>query len=218
MFKEWTNLNKVIGNATPILDIFRHKPFKQFSIADIEKLLKLSHHPTYRRIKILEKEKILTKQNNKYKINFSNGLVPKILELLAVKEKEEFLLKNMNLNEPLKKLEKISLKTKGIEYIILFGSYATNKTTKYSDVDLFIVIDKKNFKNTKKTIEDTISFIETTYFLRKCIFSPIFATEENVKDMLNNRKEIMRDIIEHGIVIYGENNYYNTLSSMIKEW
>lgn len=205
--KKSTN-GKVVRNSLPILDIFRHKLYERLRLKDIEEELDLSHQTVYRKLKIAKEGGLLKKEDNYYRVNLENELALKLLEFLAVKERNEFLEKYGTLSEPLRKLMKVSSRA-NVRYLILFGSYAKEKATETSDIDLLVVGGEK------EKIEKTVNFLETSY--RKT-FSPIFARKEEIEQMINNRKKFMKDIIRDGIVLHGENEFYRDLTSMLKEW
>lgn len=206
-----------IPQFAPVLEIFRHRIIESMSIRQIAKLLKLSYEPAHRRVKEMEKNGYLEKKNEKYKINLKNSAVIKILELLADNEREKILKKYKKL-ELLNKLTDFSDENTGVLYIILFGSYAKGKPAEKSDIDLLIVLDKEIFKRLKKQIETIFSFIKETSISEKYKFSPIFAQTNDIKEMINERKPIMSDIIKDGIVIFGEKKYYKDLAKYLKDW
>lgn len=206
-----------ISQLIPVLEIFRHRLIESMSIRQIAKLLKLSYEPAYRRVKQMEKNGYLKKKNEKYKINLKNNTVIKILELLADKEKEKTLKKYKKL-ESLNRLINFSEESTGVFYIILFGSYAKGKPTQKSDIDLLVALEEERFKTLKKQIETIFSFIKETYISEKYKISPIFAQSSDIKEMINERKSIMLDIIKEGIVLFGEKKYYKDLAKYLKEW
>lgn len=208
----------VIANAIPILKIFKSSLHKQLRLADIEKRIKLSHQTVFRKIKILEKNGILLKTGNFYKPNFENFLAYKILELVSLRERDEFFNRYPRLKEPFNQLINFALKNPGIIYIILFGSYATGKATKTSDIDLFVAIEEAAIKKTKEELENLFNQLEGGYFINKYGFAPIFATQKDVKEMIDERKKFIQSIIEESIIIYGEDKYYRNIVPLIKEW
>lgn len=206
----------LISNAIPVLKIFKPSIHKPMRLADIEKRAGLSHQTVFRKIKILEKDNILLKQGNYYRPNFENILVHKILELISAMEREEFFSKYPRLKEPFNQLISFASKNPEISYIILFGSYAIDKAGKTSDVDILTVADA--VKNIKKNMDELLSQIEGGYFLNKYGFAPVYASKEDIKEMIDERKKFMQSVIEEGIIIYGEENYFNELPPTLKYW
>ena len=208
----------VIANVIPVLKIFKNSLHKPLRLSDIEKRIELSHQTVFRKIKILEANGILLKVGNYYKPNFENYLVYKILELISAREREEFFNKYPKLKEPLNRLINFAIKNPEIEFIILFGSYATGKATKTSDIDLFIVIEDIVKEKIKEKLENLFKQLEGGYFLNKYGFAPIYATPKDVKEMIDERKKFIQSIIEEGIIIYGEDNYYRDIVPLLKDW
>lgn len=218
MFRNWTNTSKIVSNALPVLEVFRHNLHKKLSIADIERRMKLSHHPAYRKIKLLEREGILMKHGEKYYINLNNDLAFYILEFLSKNERTEFLKKNGGLAEAFKNLAENANRIPGIKYVIIFGSYARREAGKGSDIDIFFVIEKKELEKSQEFLKLLLSQIESMYLWEKIKFSPVFATPEDVGEMVNARKKFIQAIIEEGIIFFGEEIYYRSIAMLLKDW
>ena len=216
MLKKSTSKDLVVSNAIPILKIFKSSIHRPLRLADIEKRTKLSHQTVFRKVKILKENSILIKEGNSYRPDFKNIIVHKIFNLISAAECESFYGTYPGLKEPFSQLKEFAIKNQQISYIILFGSYAINKATKTSDIDILIVAD--NIKAKKKKIDTLFSQIEGGYFLNKYSFSPIYATKKDIKKMIDERKKFMQAIIEEGIIIYGDENYFREMSENIKEW
>lgn len=89
-----------------------------------------------------------------------------------------------------------------IKKIILFGSVAKNESTRDSDIDLFIEINKKTqkFENEIKGIENKFyQSREASLFKSKEIYNKF-----NIKmGKLKEWKELYKTILSTGIVLYG---------------
>ena len=216
MLKKSTPEQMIISNAIPVLRIFKSSIHKPLRLADIEKRAALSHQTIFRKIKILEKNNILSKEGNHYRPNFENILVHKIFGLISAVEREEFFNKHPRLKEPFSQLIGFASKNQGITYIILFGSYALGKATKTSDIDVLVVMEES--KTIKEKLDNLFDQIEGGYFLNKYGFSPVYASKKDIKEMIDERKKFMQSIIEEGIIIYGEENYFRELSQILKDW
>ncbi len=216
MLKKSTSEEAIISNAVPVLKVFKRSLHKPLRLADIEKRMRLSHQAVFRKIRILESGGILEKTGGFYKPNLGNILARKILELISAKEREDFFKEYLKLREPFGILADFAENSREISYIILFGSYATGKASKTSDIDIFIVM-KENSRIRKK-IEGILEQIEGGYFLKKYGFSPVYATHNDVKEMISERKKFIQSIIEEGIIIFGEENYFREIPMAIKEW
>jgi len=217
MLKKSTSEEALIANAMPILKVFKNSLHKPLRLVDIEKKVRLSHQAVFRKAGILESGGMLVRTEKYYRLNFENILVQKVLELIAASEREYFLKKYPILREPLDQLTGFALKNR-IVYIILFGSYAIGKAAKTSDIDLFIVIGEADFDAVKKSMDNLFGQMEGGYFLNKYGFSPVYATRKDVKEMVNERKKFIQSIIEEGIMIYGEENYFREMPQILKDW
>lgn len=218
MLKKSTKMEALIKNALPVLNVFRHALHRPLRLTDIEKYIGLSHQTTFRKVKILEENKILVRTGNVYELNFGSELVFKLLELLATKEREDLFMKYKKLREPFEYIINTGSKTHGLRYVVLFGSYATGRATEHSDIDVFIVIDEEEYKRVKDKFENLLRTIEGTYFFEKYGFSPVYATPKDVKNMVDERKKFIQAIIEEGVLIYREHNFYNDISALMKDW
>ncbi len=217
MLKKSTCEESVLSNAVPVLKIFKSSLHRPLRLADIEKRISLSHQTVFRKIKILEKNRILLKEGNYYKPDFENVLVHKILGLISAQECEEFYKRHPRLKEPFSLLINFALKNPQISCIILFGSYATGKATKTSDIDILIVMEPIT-ANTRKNLDSLLNQMEGGYFLNKYGFAPIYASKKDIKEMIDQRKKFIQSVIEEGIIIYGEENYFREIPLILKEW
>src|SRR3989338_3663782 len=117
MFKKWTNKRNL-----ELIEAMRKNIFDGFSMAELEKKLKLSHHPAYRRVKQLEKDKIVFRKDGSYRLNISNPETAEILYFLSRKEKLEFA--ESFVNDLFRQLERQFDESNETEIAIIFGSYA----------------------------------------------------------------------------------------------
>ncbi len=217
MLKKSTSGESVLSNALPVLKIFKSSLHRSLRLADIEKNISLSHQAVFRKIKILEKNRILLKEGNYYKPDFENVLVHKIFGLISAQECEEFYKRHPRLKEPFSLLIKFALKNPQISCIILFGSYAAGKATKTSDIDILIVMEQISLNITKK-LDGLLNQMEGGYFLNKYGFAPVYASKKDIKDMVSQRKKFIQSVIEQSIIIYGEEYYFREMPLMLKEW
>lgn len=215
MLKKSTSEEAIVANAMPVLKVFKNSLHKPLRLADIEKRIGLSHQSVFRKMKILKDNGILLKEGNYYKPNIENSLALKILELISAGEREEFFKKYSRLKEPFGQIIDFAYNNKEILYIMLFGSYATGKAAKTSDIDIFVVMKEYEIR---KRLDSLLSQIEGGYFLKKYGFAPVYAAQKDVKEMVNEKKKFIQAIIEEGIIIYGEENYFKEMQKILKEW
>ncbi len=86
--------------------------------------------------------------------------------------------------------------------LIIFGSYAKNKQTVNSDLDILIIVPKK------EDILELENSIRKTYTRVKK--SLILATVEDFKEMIRNTEEfnVGNEAKKHHIIMYGIEQYY----------
>jgi predicted nucleotidyltransferase/biotin operon repressor len=119
-----------------VLKNFCENAFDYFSIAEISERVKLSRNWVYKIIEKFEKYRILSKDRNGYKLDFSNTFC-KRLKLLFDAEYISSLDKKTNeivLNIANKLIFEIDPKS-----IVLVGSAASGKMRKESDLDLLVI-------------------------------------------------------------------------------
>jgi predicted nucleotidyltransferase len=83
------------------------------------------------------------------------------------------------------------------EKIILFGSWAWGKPDKDSDVDLFIIKETENTRQTAREIDGSI-------FPRPFPMDLIVYTPKQVEKRKNMRDFFIRDILKKGKVLYAK--------------
>ena len=66
-----------------VMNIFMESPFSTIPTAEIERRLGLSHHPTFRKLKILEGNGVLVKQKGGYMLNVQDETVIEIMRFLS---------------------------------------------------------------------------------------------------------------------------------------
>jgi len=76
------DLTDILKNID-ILQLFKDDPFSNLTASDIEKKLGLSHHPTFRKLKLLESGNVLLKTDGRYSLNMQNKLVFEIMKFLS---------------------------------------------------------------------------------------------------------------------------------------
>ena len=87
-----------------------------------------------------------------------------------------------------------------IKNIILFGSVATNRFDKESDIDLFIETDQKNERRIRALLELYKKTKEYEKFKLEGIENELSIKCGNLEDW----KDLKRSIISNGIVLYGK--------------
>lgn len=115
---------------------------------------------------------------------------------------------NMRINEILEEFISVSKKKfkENLVSIILFGSYARGTATKYSDIDLLVVVKKltENFRKREKMKQE----IGEIFFEKfDVIVQSLFMTKEEIKDNLNSYSPLFVTFPLGFKVIY-DNNFF----------
>ncbi|OGK11466.1 hypothetical protein A2954_06345 [Candidatus Roizmanbacteria bacterium RIFCSPLOWO2_01_FULL_37_12] len=91
-------------------------------------------------------------------------------------------------------------KTVDPEKIILFGSFASNKATKWSDIDILVVSDFKNIPEKKR---DYILYDLSSGLIKNNDYQPYAITPEEYSGAKS--WTIISEIKKDGVVLYSKN-------------
>ena len=149
---------------------------------------------------IIHKEKI--GNTNLIKLN----LMPN-QEIYNVENKrtEEFLFKHTKLKLVKNYIEELNYP---FMIVLIFGSYAKNKETESSDIDICIISDNKEKIKELRNKLDLLS-------LKLEIHD--FTTKEFISMIEKNQNNLGREIIKNNLIFYGIENYYNLISKWMKQ-
>ena len=115
----------------------------------------------------------------------------------AEDERKENILKNSNIKQLYKEI--ISKVNTGFFILLLFGSYAKNKQTKTSDIDLMFISNDKDFES---KISNILSLLPLkTHAL-------VFTEEEFIRMKDSKKSNVIQEAIENNIILYGIEAYY----------
>jgi predicted nucleotidyltransferase len=182
---------------------FIKEPWKDFTLSEIKSITKNnSHHYIYEALEkfsshVLKKE--LKGNTNIYKIDEH----AKDLDYFSL---AEISLKEKNKQIPMKILSQIQNKIKGSFYILLVtGSYAENKQTKSSDLDVAFIISDESLK---KPYEIALKEGELTI---PEIHGYVFTESEFYNMLINKDFNYGKECAKKHIIIYGSHMYYKIL-------
>ncbi|MBW2965247.1 hypothetical protein KY363_07355 [Candidatus Woesearchaeota archaeon] len=82
------DLPEVLKNID-IIRIFKEAPFSVIPTIEVERRLELSHHPTFRRLKVLEDNSVILKSKGGYMLNTKSEEVAEIMRFLVAMEAME---------------------------------------------------------------------------------------------------------------------------------
>jgi hypothetical protein len=185
-----------------IISLFRNNYFDQFYIREMAKLIGKSHVSLLPHLKNLEKDKILSfkevGKNKVYSINLENN---QVREFLAISEKKETL-KLLDKELFIKKLydEFFSINLDGC--LVLFGSYASLKHTKESDIDLLYLgeikeSEKKKIRDFGKTYGKEIHLISMSL--------------KQFREQLSKQGVLIKEVIKNHIILYNHDIFINDI-------
>ena len=201
---------KLIPNKQiELLNVWRNSPLREFSISEI---MKQSNKNTktwvFNTLKSLVKNKILicNRKGNLdiYTLNLANPITTQLLQYLESQENISF--PQLGLISEL--IDKISIKCYSL---IVFGSYASNKHTKNSDIDICILIDNKE---TEKKIKPYVNEIKLNYPIK--IDEHYVTFEDFVKMLLREEENLGKQIFRKHKIFYNADVYYQLLKEAYK--
>lgn len=129
-----------------ILELMFDDLTREYSILELAKTLKLPYPQVHRTVKsLIEKELLLSARKGKTTALKTKTEVCKEYISTELARRDKSLQKYGNLAIVLEDIEKVT----PVQFIcMVFGSYAKNKATKTSDIDLlFIIPDERDFKD-----------------------------------------------------------------------
>jgi len=166
---------------------------------NISKILKISHVGAQKIFKRLYKNDALTSQKIGKSIIYKLKLDDYVIELIT------FLLTD-EANRFKRWKEEFKELYKDDRIILIFGS-AINNYDKAEDIDIMIVMDKKDISEINKILK------EKEKILPKKIHA-IKLTNNDLLENLKNKDKAIIDIVKKAIVLYGHNNYVKIIKNV----
>ncbi len=179
------------------------KDFTNFYNANsISKILKISHVGAQKIFKRLLKENlVISKRIGKsivYKPNFENDYVRQLVAFLLADEATNF----KRWKEEFKELFKKD------RIVMMFGS-AIKNYTQARDIDIMIVIEKKEIKEVNNILK------KKEKILPKKLHS-IKLTHQDLLENLEKKDKAMLDIAKNAIILYGQDEYVGILKNVTR--
>lgn len=171
---------------------------KPKTIREISKGIKSDYRITYTATQRLLNKNILLSKNVGKSVLCNLNLSYYGIEIYeAEDERRENLLKNKNIRQLYKE---IMAKIENTLFVFLiFGSYAKNKQTKSSDIDIMFISNEKNFE---EDISDIISLLPLKVHLL------VFTEKEFIRMKDSKELNVVKEAVENNIILYGIENYY----------
>jgi predicted nucleotidyltransferase len=205
-------LEDILGTkaAIRILRVFCSNPNRFFFEKEIAEQAGVGAGVNRDTLHRLSKEQILEKEKrgrmNYYRLNVKNELALKIMELFHLEDGRyptlSYVHKSM-LSYYLSKLERIS--GDNLLFVVLYGSVARGTAGPASDVDLQIVLEKK-----EKRDKITSLNVRTSEKFGTGISAEVLDLN-NLKSLIRSREPIIKEIQNEGIVLYGDEKEYREL-------
>ena len=185
----YQNRNKELD----IISLYSGNYKSEFYLRQISRLSKLPLKTCQNTLFNLEKERILksnTEGKNKYfRLNLDNIRTKSILLQAEIHKTDIFLEKYPEFKTFLKSLDTNTI-------IVVFGSFAKFKASKYSDLDLFIVSEK----------EQKLPFHLLPYKVHQ-----IDLSEKSFKKAVSEKETIIKEIEENHIILNNHSSYANLM-------
>lgn len=187
-----------------IFSTFSQNIFKEYSFKEIKEYSnEKSNSLIQNAIKKFKEEELITEKkigtSKLYNLNRTNN---KIYDYISIFNKEQISKKvNLSLKEIQKNLDEINLNYS----LIIFGSYANKTNKQESDLDLAIIINNKDLKNTKIQLNSALN--KTTIE----IDAHIITEEEFLKMMKAKYENLTKQIIKKNMPIYNISKFYKLI-------
>ena len=192
---------------TEILEVFHSNPVREYSISDILKKLKTTSRAwLYRYLEEFCRQEILTSKKVGNCKTYSLNLNVNTINYLSYLDADRYSSSNID-----KQVIDSLLESKCDFCLIVFGSYAKNKPSKPSDLDIcFLIPSKKNEKELKPLVENIKlkSIVE--------IDDHFITAEEFAKMLIWDKENLGKQIFRNNVVIFNQIMYYNMLKKAIK--
>lgn len=171
---------------------------------ELSEILKIPYASFYRCIKKIEKLKAVNiKEIGRSKVvmlNLNHPVLKSHLTASSFDEMQEFLE-----GHPI--IRKLAREIKTDDVVLLFGSYAKERQTEKSDIDL-LVINKKGDKS--------LSF-STFELLYKKKINPIFITRKEFNDMLkDNEENVGKQALKDHIILNNPEGFWELVLDAIR--
>jgi len=192
-----------------LLEVWRINPFRELSTTEIMKESKKKTKTwVFNALKLLVNNNILksTRKANLdiYSLKLENPLSFQLMQYLEVQSNLNF----SKLNIISEIIEKVPIKDYSI---IVFGSYAVNKQTKNSDLDICILIENIEIE---KKIKPYLNEIKLNYPIT--IDEHYFTFKDFVKMLLREEENLAKQIFIKHKLFYNSEIYYQLLKEAYK--
>lgn len=180
-------------NQSKVINLLIRDFNKKTSIRMIAKQLGLSPMGAQKILKGFERESVTIKEKIGtgifYSLNLNNETAFKLGEIILTQNKL-----NSYAKVYMKNLEKLKPYTKSC---VLFGSIL-HKGEKAGDVDVLVIIDKKDFKKVERKKQEIEKISAKTIQF-------VYQTQKDLEENIAKRDKAVLEIIRTGAVLWGQN-------------
>ena len=187
-----------------ILEVFMKSPFKEIHLREIARLSNVSLTNADNSLKLFVKDGMFKRRNVSNMTFFkphleSEGLL-KIFEFLEIERRKGFYNKNKKIARLLQKYTQdiIDLSNRGIQMVMLFGSVARGEWTKGSDIDILVVVSKKD-KDVIAVLDKAKVDVSPLLEIR-----PVSTTVDKFVEGFSKKTEFYDELWKDRIVLYNE--------------
>jgi len=192
-----------------LLEIWKNELFGEFSISEIMNLSRKKTKPwVFNALKLLVKNKILNSKRKGnldiYSLNLDNPSAIQFLQYLELQENSNF--SQMELISEI--IKRVKIKNYSL---IVFGSYAKNKQSKDSDIDICFLVENKEME---KKMCPYVNELKLDYSIK--IDKHYITFEEFVKMLLSDEENLGKQIFRNHKVFYNPDIYYQLIKEAYK--
>ena len=190
-----------MDNKLKIINYLGKKSHKHFTMHELSKLLKIPYASFYRTIQKMKELLVIETMGRAkiIKLNLKSKIIKSYLAIASEGEKREYLQKH-----PI--IRKITNETKTNDIVVLFGSYAENKHTEKSDIDLLIINNKGG---------KSISFSKYEMLFKKKI-NAIFVIKKEFQLMLKEKEEnVGKQVLKNHVVLKNSEKFWEVVLNVI---
>ena len=187
-------------NHSKIVRVMLEKQEEELNIAKISKYSKIDYKNVYNIIKDLEKESLVDiKPFGKTKRVTLNKKVHPLIFEAEYERRTALFKKNKDFLVIYRKLSELNFSF----IVLLFGSHAKGKATKYSDIDLLIVCEEKRE-----------SYIQEIFDLFPLKIHSTFTNFEDFMKMLKTKEfSVVSEAVKNNIILIGIEDYYRLIEN-----
>jgi len=155
-------------------------------------------------------------QEKYYKLNLENPRARKLCELFETDKKEKLYKENRRLAWILEDFaKKVSDFVPEVQSIILFGSASRGQATPKSDLDILVVVPNSEEEQFKKLMNSIDRLADEASGRHPAKLAPVVMMTKDFEKSIKDKKRFAADILEDGIVLFGEERYYHLLSRVL---